>query len=353
MTFSNRNFGLDLIRAIAIFLVLFHHAGLNPFPIQLGRFGVELFFVLSGFLIGNILLRDFENLEGVKTVKTFWARRWFRTLPLYYLALVVQMLLNDGFQKEYFYYFFFLQNNFFGISLYQVSWSLVIEEWFYLGLPFLFFIAQRYFGKVSIPYLIGSIVFFILFKLLFVFFKDTPLDGINSNILLRYDTMLFGVLAAAIYRYKRSLFFKINNIKIFFISVFFAVLFQIFHIEITEAFGFTKFEPISKALFFSFNSFFIALSIPYWHSGQFIKFKLSKVKLFNWCITWLSILSYGLYLFHLNISHFTSLFYNGVFKFPFDLVLGLVICYFIHIVYEKPMTSLRDQGFIKKILLKS
>lgn len=353
MIFSNRNFGLDLIRAIAIFLVLFQHAGLNPYPVQLGRFGVELFFVLSGFLIGNILLRDFENFEGAKTMKTFWARRWFRTLPLYYLALLVQMLLNDGFQKEYLYYFFFLQNNFFGISLYGVSWSLVIEEWFYLGLPFLFFIALRFFGKVSIQYLIGSIVFFILLKLLFVYFRDTQLDGINSNILLRYDTMLFGVLAAALYRYKKSLFFKINNIKIFFISVFFAVIFQIFHIEITGAFGVSKFEPISRALFFSFNSFFIALTIPYWHSGKFIKFNLSKVKLLNWSITWLSILSYGLYLFHLNISHFTSSFYNGVLKFPFDLLLGLLICYLIHILYEKPMTSLRDQSFIKKILYKS
>lgn len=66
LNFSNRNFGLDLLRAVAIMLVLVQHAGLNPYPIELGRFGVELFFVLSGFLIGNILLRDFEKFEDVQ-----------------------------------------------------------------------------------------------------------------------------------------------------------------------------------------------------------------------------------------------------------------------------------------------
>src|SRR4051812_17830746 len=97
----NRNFGLDLLRFLAIFIVLVHHwAGgflirLYPESIQqwtlLGFLGVEIFFVLSGFLIGTILIKTFlkENDYSAGMIKNFWVRRWYRTLPLYYVILIV------------------------------------------------------------------------------------------------------------------------------------------------------------------------------------------------------------------------------------------------------------------------
>lgn len=339
---ANRIFGLDVLRALAIFLVLFQNAGLNPYSVELGRFGVELFFVLSGFLIGNILLKDFENFDGVKTVKNFWVRRWFRTLPLYYLALLVQIIINGEFQKEYLYYVFFLQNNFFGSSLYGVSWSLVIEEWFYLGLPFVFYTGYKFFNKISIKFIVIAIVLFIFQKLIFVHIRNTPLDGIGSNILLRYDTMLFGVLMAAIKRQKGQCFDLINNKRIFIVSFLIVLLLQIFHREVTSGFGFESVEKVGRSLFFSLNSFFIALTLPYFHSGPFFNLKLKSIKPFWWFTTWLSILSYGLYLFHMNIFHLTANFYQGDFKFILDLLLGMAICYPIHLFYERPMTNLRD-----------
>lgn len=98
-----RVFGLDLMRVIAILAVLGSHI-LYIFPEQYGGvipllqlggvMGVEIFFVLSGYLIGSILLRLFvkENF-GMSDVKYFLIRRWFRTLPSYYLALVLNILL--------------------------------------------------------------------------------------------------------------------------------------------------------------------------------------------------------------------------------------------------------------------
>ena len=92
-----RIFGLDLLRAIAIGLVLLCH--ITPFfvfPLAPGWFaevsalaslGVDLFFVLSGFLIGGILLRDLDRGASFRSLVAFWSRRWWRTLPNYYLFL--------------------------------------------------------------------------------------------------------------------------------------------------------------------------------------------------------------------------------------------------------------------------
>ena len=91
--YQGRVFGLDLMRALAIIFVVMSHGSMlekanTDFPwIRLVN-GVELFFVLSGFLIGGILIKNFQktNSFGIKEIYNFWIRRWFRTLPNYYLV---------------------------------------------------------------------------------------------------------------------------------------------------------------------------------------------------------------------------------------------------------------------------
>ena len=96
-----RIFGLDLLRAVAIGLVLVCHLGpffVAPFIAgwfaqicNLANVGVDLFFVLSGFLIGGILLREIECGMTLRGMLRFWSRRWWRTLPNYYLFLALNM----------------------------------------------------------------------------------------------------------------------------------------------------------------------------------------------------------------------------------------------------------------------
>jgi len=98
---KQRIFGLDLMRAVAILLVVFSHItwivpnakGLIPNLMSIaGVYGVEIFFVLSGFLIGRIVYRIYSSEDfGFSKVFYFWIRRWFRTLPNYYLALAVNI----------------------------------------------------------------------------------------------------------------------------------------------------------------------------------------------------------------------------------------------------------------------
>jgi peptidoglycan/LPS O-acetylase OafA/YrhL len=148
-----RNLGLDLIRALAIGLVLLSHftdltaaftgGHAPPWLSIAGLFGVELFFVLSGFLIGGILLRlararpDGSG-PGWRDWLVFMLRRWLRTLPLYLLWVAVLALALPppaGLAEHLARYLTLTQNLCWPMpadNWFAVSWSLTVEEWFYL-----------------------------------------------------------------------------------------------------------------------------------------------------------------------------------------------------------------------------
>jgi peptidoglycan/LPS O-acetylase OafA/YrhL len=119
---KNRVFGLDILRATAIVLVLAAHTwptkAYQQWPHAFAVLGVELFFVLSGFLIGGILIRLAEEgrLRTLRDVWGFWRRRWFRTLPNYYLFLGLHLVWRTwvlGFPDQVatnWEYLFFVQN---------------------------------------------------------------------------------------------------------------------------------------------------------------------------------------------------------------------------------------------------
>jgi peptidoglycan/LPS O-acetylase OafA/YrhL len=138
---KGRIYGLDVMRAAAMICVILTHSGIRTiYDMRYGIVAVESFFVVSGFLIGAILIRDFKDGVNFSTVSYFWKKRWFRTLPLYYAVLLIKFIFIDQTPGwNILYYFVFLQSNIYGIDFLPVSWTLVVEEWFYFINPVLFY----------------------------------------------------------------------------------------------------------------------------------------------------------------------------------------------------------------------
>jgi len=214
---------LDGLRAIAILLVLFsHHFAAVPVDgvrklAAVGWVGVDLFFVLSGFLIGGILL---DQRTATNYYRVFYLRRFLRIVPLYALILVPGLLiLGLGLQS----YFaghslgdkssagiwlcpFFLQN--FGAVLalnapayLGPTWSVAVEEQFYLLLPP---VIRRAGTKKLLTILALAIGFAPMLRgILLWIFKDQA--GLACYVLLpcRWDSLLLGVVAAVVYREPR------------------------------------------------------------------------------------------------------------------------------------------------------
>jgi peptidoglycan/LPS O-acetylase OafA/YrhL len=132
---TNRLPALDLLRAAAIALVLVAHYpknghGLAQRVLNFGWTGVDLFFVLSGYLIGGQLLQPIAAGEPMR-LAGFYVRRLMRTLPPYYVVLPIYLMTAGGWNWEY----VFLVQNFRMPPTFTPSWSLCVEEQFYLLFP--------------------------------------------------------------------------------------------------------------------------------------------------------------------------------------------------------------------------
>ena len=135
---------LDLLRAVAILMVVAYHlAGMSPISglrdallPGWGRYGVDVFFVLSGWLIGGLYWRELRRFGSVK-LRSFLPRRWIRTLPPYFAALLFAWLAAWASRKQPFSpgYLFFIHNYYAVMPFFLVSWSLCVEEHFYVLLP--------------------------------------------------------------------------------------------------------------------------------------------------------------------------------------------------------------------------
>jgi peptidoglycan/LPS O-acetylase OafA/YrhL len=225
---------LDGLRGVAIFLVILcHYIGGNP-PgsrhsfirrlaevLGLGTIGVDLFFILSGFLIGGILL---NSRSSPKYYRTFYLRRFFRIIPIYYLwlalfglAMIAAKMWNVWGGTEfrtlvpYWAYFIFLQNYFQGATLAQFFWlgplwSLAVEEQFYLLAPP---VVRKLSPARLLKVLSGVLVFSLLLRLFLSSMYGASYDywGINAStdwMPCRADDLALGMIVATLWANPQS-----------------------------------------------------------------------------------------------------------------------------------------------------
>jgi peptidoglycan/LPS O-acetylase OafA/YrhL len=138
---------LDGLRGFSILAVLWHHTaqGLGGIPLSSNGFlGVDMFFVLSGFLIVTLILRERER-TGAVSLQSFYARRTLRIFPIYYLVLGAVLLLvtvvqpgagmREPFLRELPFHLTYTTNWIHTSTLLALAWSLATEEQFYLLWP--------------------------------------------------------------------------------------------------------------------------------------------------------------------------------------------------------------------------
>ncbi len=202
---------LDAVRGIAILVVMVHNLnGFTSRPFSYittyGWMGVDLFFVLSGFLITGILL-DTKPTESY--FKNFYARRCLRIWPLYYSVLLLMFVIvplarpqEAGliFQKSYpwWSFLFFFQNFLvaeptYGVGPLGVTWSLAVEELFYLVWP----LFVRFLSTRRLQILAWTILLFSPVLRLFFSWHHWL---IYSNPFCRVDGMMAGALLALLVR---------------------------------------------------------------------------------------------------------------------------------------------------------
>jgi peptidoglycan/LPS O-acetylase OafA/YrhL len=206
---------LDGIRGTAILLVLFYHLHVPLFDI--GWCGVDLFFVLSGFLITSILL----NTKGSPSYfSSFYARRMLRIFPLYfsflfaYFCVLIPIAHHFGRAEGFttagqFWYWFYLQNwwNGVGHDIPWLShlWSLAVEEQFYLVWPLLVLLLSR---RALAYFSVISVVVCLLLRVIFVQLHALP-ELVHRATVFRIDTLaLGGALAVLVARGTRDTHLK-------------------------------------------------------------------------------------------------------------------------------------------------
>lgn len=346
-----RIFGLDLIRAFAIIMVVVAHGNaimgdLNIWIID----GVDLFFVLSGFLIGHILIKSFNKEEINKnTLFTFWKRRWFRTLPNYYLILVLCLVYtysNTGYFGEFsFDFIVFIQNFRKSHPLFmQVAWSLAVEEWFYILFPI-----TMYFGRKILPFLtlkrtfLLTIGLFLLIPLLYrikygaVFYTSESASFLWENlfrktVIARLDTIAYGVLGSYIYFNLHDYWTKYKN------SMFFLGIALLYFAENKLDTGFLHFS-----LFFNVSSIGILLLLPLLNSIR------SAPDFISTPITYISLCSYSIYLIHYSLILKPILYHvipyyeiDNHILFVFYLSATFILSLLNYKYFELPILKLRD-----------
>lgn len=299
---SKRIFGLDIVRAAAIFFVLHIHAG-NFVPKQVAPFynkffydGVGVFFVLSGFLIGGILIKQVEKYKfNFKSLLYFWVKRWSRTLPNYFLFLVILLMIEYFTIKNfhidnYLKYFVFSQNlNGAPLDFFLHSWSLSVEEWFYLTVPLILLILSTIL-PFQFKYNFVAIIVVIIFSVNIL--REYKIDS-NPNwdsfreilygVIYRFDSIMYGMFGAFISYYFPAFW---NRSKYIFLS--FATLLFASHFVLQELIN--KSDYRLRTFIFTLTSITVLLSLPYFSNLKDYKGVWLKP------ITYISLISYSLYL---------------------------------------------------------
>jgi peptidoglycan/LPS O-acetylase OafA/YrhL len=351
-----RNIDLDFLRGIAILSVIGLHIELpathyqilslvmEPFK-QMGGRGVDLFFVLSGFLVGGLLLKEYRD-RGLVNGRRFLIRRGFKIWPAYYVFILFNVVARHHPLNTFLFANLLHLQNYLGSSLSQ-TWSLAIEEHFYIALA-LFFIwaSQKRLSTTRLLQILGVMCFIALLL--------RTNDAINGRLSAafsqtqnRMDSLLYGVILATLYWLLPEKFEALTRRKWPLIATTIALLALMYWLPaypvLDESIGYTLVPIGLMAL----------ISLVFVHASAIHNWLLYRA------IAWVGLYSYGIYLWHsvvrqpakflLDRFHITRDPAAWIVALVFQLGLSIALGYAMSRIVEFPFLYLRDRIFPSKI----
>lgn len=361
---------LDLVRFLAAYMIVVFHAYFGwkanfGYPEsftdedgklhQLGKllenglhnfsFGVEIFFLLSGFLITTLLLRE-KSRSGKIDNRSFYIRRALRIWPLYYLTLALGPILTWMFQEkgcDYMYHIFFtgnfelIRNGFSNVAANHL-WSICVEEHFYLIAPLLIgLLPVRKLPQV----LLGMILISFTYRLM-VAGTENYWMKIYMNTFSRMDTLCIGALGAWFMHYRKIKFNHSLPVRLMIYSIFIVLFFMDDMSNYDQIFlaGARKYFYIAFAAYWLGNLLFnrSAVGAP------------KKLNYFHH----LGRMSYAIYMLNpimvaLGIKYFQSMGWSSFAWFMIVVhVLVLTACNLSYYIIEQPFLKLKERYTVVK-----
>jgi peptidoglycan/LPS O-acetylase OafA/YrhL len=365
--------GLDGLRAIAFLLIFALHTDY----LQIGWVGVQLFFVLSGFLITDILLGMKKSLPTNKYFLYFYGRRFLRIFPLYYLylfgmTLLAGWLISIGFRPNYMkifldqvryayayvYDFRSALESFQGSWFLDHLWSLSIEEQFYIFWPLLIFLApEKSLKKLFLTFIVlGPVfriaVFFLYHFPVFSFLRDPASLAVYPLPFSHVDAFAFGayITRFGFPKAKLQFFVLLLTLPIVGFATHYAATGELGAIS---AFGFPVTLPDAYQYLWAYtplNYFFAICIYCVVREGMLVRFLEWKV------LRYLGRISYGLYVYHFPVVWFALRIRDlGVDESavkPLGALMTftgtLILASLSYFLMEKPILSLKDRFFSVK-----
>ena len=324
-------YSLDLFRGFCGYGVAISHLYAfvfsNQFIEYISIIFVEFFFVLSGFVLYPQLLKV---LNKKNNLLKFYKRRWIRTLPLFFLLLILVTILTDNLTDiNFLKYLLLIQKvvpDFIENDYYPVAWSLSIEEFFYLLFPLiLFFLNDKNFIKYSL------LIF--LFINLIKYFSVGNFDPnyYRTGTFLRFDAILFGFIIShfkfEILRYKKMI-------------IIFTILLSFLFLINYNFFTINRVDPNNRFVFILFMQIISGLTL---FSFILIEPLIKNIYIKKFTLL-ISRQTYSIYLFHILIMYLLA---NSNFS-AHSITIVYVILLFtistlIYYFFEKPLLKLRPK----------
>jgi peptidoglycan/LPS O-acetylase OafA/YrhL len=360
-----RNKRLDVLRCIAVVLVLFRHEETRNRFTSAGWIGVDLFFVLSGFLIAGLLFSEYRQ-KGMIDFKKFFIRRGFKIYPAFYFFLFLTFLVQyrfhwPGLLPEYFAEIFYYQN--YEPAVWGHTWSLAVEEHFYILLPVFLFLLLHFFPRRRDPFRSIPLAFLVVaifcIAVRTAMVVRTPLEKLEvwagygpiyTPTHERIDSLLFGVMLSYLYHFHPGFLDQLLEPKR---NAVVLALFAAVAISLPLFFGLGTPFMLSVGFTLLYLAFGIVLLFCLHLRGVLPPFLASPARFLGSAFAGIGMYSYSIYLWHPAVARFAV---NGLRRVFHVEVRGLAaqILYIVGAIVfgvlmsrliEYPALHLRDRLF--------